>query len=497
MSSQHQQQIAREVAQYWKGILVTLKQRGLLKQAKRSTVPQVDAVLLEDRAVFVLDMQRLGGISREAWLDQDLWRQWRATLQGRRVFVSDGGGLAITVARRPGPPKKKLPEVITLQEEHLVDAPYQIAAGLDVRRREIVVLNLAGEHRAMLIGGYTGSGKTNLMRSIVVQLAARHPADEMQVAIVDTKEVDFAGPFDRIPQLFQTIARDRDDAEALIERVEGERIRRKAAMARGGVSDWRKLPDPPPLLVLMIDEAADFTATSTMDTLVQIARKGRAFGVSLVVSTQYPTKRVIDAQVRANLTTAIAFPTTTATESRVIINRTGAEHLRQKGRCLTFLDGRWREIQTFFVAQGTLEALLGLSEAEPDPVLPALHVDLVRYAIEELGGFFTITALYDRFGDEVSKYRIEKLAKSWERRGWLEPPSYDDNGRKQSRQVAPELQAIALNTSLRPLNTPSEGQTEADTTDKQTRQDPPPGGGGDGELPSFLVNRPTVEELAE
>jgi hypothetical protein len=422
MSSQHQQQIAREVAQYWKGILATLKQRGLLQQAKRTTVPQVDAVLLEDRAVFVLDMQRLGGISREAWLNQDLWRQWRATLQGRRVFVSDGGGLAITVARRPGPPKKKLPEVITLQEEHLVDAPYQIAAGLDVRRREIVVLNLAGEHRAMLIGGYTGSGKTNLMRSIVVQLAAKHPADEVQVAVVDTKEVDFAGAFDHMPQLFQPIARDQDQAETLIEQVEAERVRRQAAMARGRVSNWGKLPEPPPLLVLMIDEAADFTATPAMDTLVQIARKGRAFGVSLVVSTQYPTKRVIDAQVRANLTTAVAFPTTTATESRVIINRTGAEHLRQKGRCLSFLGGRWREVQTFFVAEETVEALLGLAEAETGSALPTLHIDLVHYAVAELDGAFIINRLYDAFKGQISRRQLLKLGQAWERRGWLTEP---------------------------------------------------------------------------
>jgi hypothetical protein len=423
MSSQHQQQVAREVAQYWKGILVTLKQRGLLQQAKRSKAyPEADAVLLEDRAVFVLDMQRLGGISREAWLNQDLWRQWRATLQGRRVFVSDGGGLAITVARRPGPPKKKLPEVITLEEEHRVDEAYHVAVGLDVRRREGVTLDLAGDHRAMLIGGYTGSGKTNLMRSIVVQLAAKHPADEIQVAIVDTKEVDFSGAFDQLPQLFQPIARDQDQAEALIEQVEAERVRRQAAMARGRVSNWRKLPDPPPLLLLLIDEAADFTATPAMDTLVQIARKGRAFGVSLVVSTQYPTKRVIDAQVRANLTTAVAFPTTTATESRVIINRTGAEHLRQKGRCLTFLDGRWREVQTFFVAQGTVEALLGLAEAEPGPALPALHIDLVRYAVAKLDGAFIINRLYDAFKGQISRRQLLKLGQAWEQRGWLTEP---------------------------------------------------------------------------
>jgi S-DNA-T family DNA segregation ATPase FtsK/SpoIIIE len=291
----------------------------------------------------------------------------------------------------------------------------------------------------MLIGGYTGSGKTNLMRSIVVQLGAKHLADEVQVALVDTKEVDFAGPFDHMPQLFQPIARNQDEAEELIEQVEAERVRRQAAMARGRVSDWRKLPDLPPLLLLMIDEAADFTATPSMDTLVQIARKGRAFGVSLVVSTQYPTKRVIDAQVRANLTTAVAFPTTTATESRVIINRTGAEQLRQKGRCLTFLDGRWREVQTFFVAEGTADAILGLAELDSELVLPPLHVDLVRHAVEHLDGAFIINRLYEAFQGEISKRKLTKLAQHWERRGWLTEPTRDRSGHKQGRLVSGEL----------------------------------------------------------
>jgi len=75
-------------------------------------LPVADALLLPDRCVFVLDMQHLAGISRKTWLDPALWAQWRVALQGRRVFVSGGGGgLAITVAREPGADTKRLPAV--------------------------------------------------------------------------------------------------------------------------------------------------------------------------------------------------------------------------------------------------------------------------------------------------------------------------------------------------------------------------------------------------
>ena len=94
-----------EVVEYWQRIIGTMRQRGLLGERPRRGVemlPVADAILLPDRCIFVLDMQRLAGISRKAWLDPALWAQWQAALQGRRVSVSDGGGLAITVAREPG-----------------------------------------------------------------------------------------------------------------------------------------------------------------------------------------------------------------------------------------------------------------------------------------------------------------------------------------------------------------------------------------------------------
>ena len=103
-----------EVVAYWQRIIGTLRQRGLLRRRLLrggEVLPVADAFLLPDRCVFVLDMQRLAGISRKAWLDPALWAQWRAALQGRRVFVSGGGGLAITVVREPGADTKRLPAV--------------------------------------------------------------------------------------------------------------------------------------------------------------------------------------------------------------------------------------------------------------------------------------------------------------------------------------------------------------------------------------------------
>jgi hypothetical protein len=117
-----------------------------------------------------------------------------------------------------------------------------------------VLLDLAVKHRAILIGGTPGGGKTNLMQSIILQLAAKHTPTEVQFAIVDTKMVDFGANYERLPHLFAPIAHDMEEAARLIGEVENERMRRQTVMAAAGVADWQKynatapnrcsIPDP-------------------------------------------------------------------------------------------------------------------------------------------------------------------------------------------------------------------------------------------------------------
>ena len=426
-----------EVVAYWRGIVGTLDQRGLLEERPRmggKVLPTADAILLPDRVIFALDLQRLGGISREDWLDDNLWKQWRAALQGRHCFVSDGGGLAITVAREPGLERKRLPAAIHLTPDRILPEPYHVCLGF--AHRGPVHLDLAGKHRAILVGGTTGAGKTNLMQSAILQLAAKHTPAEVHFAIVDTKEVDFGRDYERLPHLFVPIAHDLADAARLIERVENERLRRQAVMAAAGVADWRKV-DGLPLLLLVVDEAADFARTATMDTLVDIARKGRAFGLSIILGTQSPSAKVIHPQIRANLPTAIAFQTRTDVESRVILGRKGAEALNRPGLALTFVDGRWAKVQT--LEAGAASDFISERVAVDRPALTDVEQALVRYAVRELDGAFKINQLYQAHKGQISQRRLTALAQTWEERGWLTEPRHATD----PRRVTDELLTLA------------------------------------------------------
>jgi hypothetical protein len=442
-----------EIVGYWRGIVATLHQRGMLRDRPRQggkVLPEADAILLPDRCIFALDLHRLGGIPREDWLSTELWAQWRAAMQGRRVIVSDGAGLFIQVGRSPDKrTTKRLPQVIPLDLDALPERPYAVTLGYT--KAGAVTLNLAETHRAILTGGTSGSGKTNLMQSIVLQLTARHSPDEFQVAIVDTKQVDFGQDYARLPHLFAPapgvgpVAHDLDAAARLIEAVEAERLRRQALMAKAGAVDWREMPEGAglPLLLLVVDEAADFARTPAMETLVEIARKGRAMGIAIVLGTQSPSSKVIDPQVRANLPTAIAFQTRTEVESRVILGCKGAEKLNRPGLALIFVDGKWQTVQTLRVEPETVQALAGQVAALEQAALGEVETDLVCYAVQNLGGAFVVNQLYEQFAGQISKRRLTTLAQQWESRGWLTAERRDANGHRQGRQVTLELLALA------------------------------------------------------
>ncbi|MBN2002067.1 MAG: hypothetical protein JXA21_01820 [Anaerolineae bacterium] len=175
-----------EVVVYWQEIIATMRRRGLLTEQTRSDdeiLPVADAILLPDRCIFVLDVQQLAGISHNVWMDPALWAQWRAALQGRAVFVSEGDGLAITVARKPAPHTKWLPVAIPPSLERLPEL-HSVGPSGHTKRP------LTGDRWAILISGAANNPKTNKAQSAGPQPATKHSPNDVKFAIVNTQIVE-------------------------------------------------------------------------------------------------------------------------------------------------------------------------------------------------------------------------------------------------------------------------------------------------------------------
>lgn len=414
-----------EIEGYWSGVLETLRTSGyLLPRPQRGgyVVPEAAPLLLPEYCVFLLNMQRLGNVARERWLEPQLAERISQGLGGRAVAVAYAEGLALIVARSLAlalEQERRLPTHLPLTSAVIPQEPYHVCLGYGARGR--VTLDLADGERAILIGGTSGYGKTMLMQSIAVQLATKHAPDALRLVIVDPKFVDF-GPYRALPHLLLPVANEMEDCARAIQQVAAEMGRRKALLRAAGVATWQQYnerEEPLPLIVLIVDEVADFAGTPSMETLCDLARQGRAFGISLVIGTQHPTRDVIDSQIKANLLTSIAFKVKSNSDSRVILDNGGAELLAGKGRCLTFRDGEWQQVQTCYVDAQAREALLGDVTPGSAAALSEIERDLVRYAVEHLDGAFTIGRLAEMFQGQISKRQLTKLAQVWEQRGWL------------------------------------------------------------------------------
>ena len=184
-----------------------------------------------------------------------------------------------------------------------------------------------------LIVGATGSGKSELLRSIVLALAATHPPDTLNVVLVDFKGGATFAALDRLPHTSAIITNLADElplVDRMNDAIRGELTRRQELLRRAGnfasLRDYERArasgADLPPLpsLLLVCDEFTEMLAAKPefIDLFLQIGRIGRSIGVHLLLATQ----RLEEGRLRgleANLSYRIALRTFTASESRMVL----------------------------------------------------------------------------------------------------------------------------------------------------------------------------------
>ena len=198
------------------------------------------------------------------------------------------------------------------------------------------VLDLALDGPHCLVGGTTGSGKSELLITMVATLAAANRPDELCFVLVDYKGGAAFGACRALPHVVGLVT-DLDPAGAAraITSLTAELKRREGLLAARGCSDLTayqrvcRAGDPTiPRLVIMIDEfrtlADEFPLL--IDGLVRIAAQGRSLGIHLVVATQRPGGAVT-ADMRANLSLRVALRVRDAIDSLDVIDSPAAATL--------------------------------------------------------------------------------------------------------------------------------------------------------------------------
>ncbi|RSN65190.1 type VII secretion protein EccC [Amycolatopsis sp. WAC 04182] len=189
-----------------------------------------------------------------------------------------------------------------------------------------------------LLIGATGSGKSELLRTLVLALAVTHPPSSLNFALVDFKGGATFARLDALPHTSAVITNLADElhlVDRMTDAINGELIRRQELLRAAGnfssLRDYEKaraagapLPEVPTLLVIC-DEFSELLSAKPdfIDMFVQIGRVGRSLGVHLLLASQ----RLEEGRLRGletHLSYRVGLRTFSEMESRAVLGVTDA-----------------------------------------------------------------------------------------------------------------------------------------------------------------------------
>jgi S-DNA-T family DNA segregation ATPase FtsK/SpoIIIE len=208
------------------------------------------------------------------------------------------------------------------------------------------ILDLSADGPHGLVAGTTGAGKSELLQTLIAVLCVANRPDAMTFVLIDYKGGSAFKDCARLPHTVGMVS-DLDGHLTVraLDSLGAELKRREELLLHAGAKDiedyWdaKKLQpglEPMPRLVLIIDEFAAMVAElpDFVTGLIDIARRGRALGVHLLLATQRPAG-VVSADIRANTNLRIALRVTSPDESADVIDTSDAAFIAKStpGRC--------------------------------------------------------------------------------------------------------------------------------------------------------------------
>lgn len=274
-------------------------------------------------------------------------------------------------------------------------------------------LDLVADGPHGLIGGTSGAGKSELIQSLVAGLVAYQSPRDLSLLFIDFKGGSASEVFKDLPHIAGRVT-DLDESLALRAQVSlRAELRRRVALfsdlAAKDMADMRRLhPDQaPPSLVIVIDEFATLVKQlpEFVADIIDIAQRGRSYGVHLLLATQRPSASVDD-NILANTNLRISLRMLDRTESMSILNAPDAAEIPVplKGRSIARLGpGNLVEFQSAYCSaplattggrppveilplglDGTIEAGPRPASAPGEPE-PRTQLDALIDAITSLG----------------------------------------------------------------------------------------------------------------
>jgi S-DNA-T family DNA segregation ATPase FtsK/SpoIIIE len=223
--------------------------------------------------------------------------------------------------------------------------PLRFALGRDMAGHPVITSLHNMPH--LLIAGMTGSGKSVCVNAILSCFLMHNTPDDLRLILVDLQRVELGG-YNGIPHLLSPVVETFDRVVSALQWTTREIDKRYYMFSQAGaynIADYnakmelvgaKKLP----FLVIVVEELADLMITPPNNdieqTLAHLTQHARAVGVHMILVTQRPSVDVVNGLIKSNFPARIAFAVTSQTDSRVILDQSGAEQLLSCGDMLFY-----------------------------------------------------------------------------------------------------------------------------------------------------------------
>ena len=305
----------------------------------------------------------------------------------------------------------------------------------------------------LLIAGSTGSGKSVCINGIITSILMKTKPHEVKLMMIDPKMVELNG-YNGIPHLLTPVVTNPRKAAQALKKVVTEMEKRYemfAAMGMKNIDGYNahvasynaETGEENPLLpyiVVIVDELADLmmvASNEVEDAIIRLAQMARAAGIHMILATQRPSVDVITGIIKANVPSRIAFAVSSGTDSRTIIDSSGAEKLLGRGDMLYIPMGENKPIrvQGAYLTDEEVERIVEFvktqQEVEYDEtmMLPETSEgssddpedDLFFEVLEMIRELETISTSYIQRRFKIGFNRAARLIEELEARGYVGP----------------------------------------------------------------------------
>lgn len=267
-----------------------------------------------------------------------------------------------------------------------------LIVGRDVVGQPLILDLTRAPH--LLVAGATGMGKSVCMNAMICSVLLFRRPDEVRFIMVDPKMVELSG-YEDIPHLLTPPITDMSKAHAALEWACQEMDQRYEALRLSGcrsIADYNALGESElaarlarkgarleelgcgarmPYIVILVDEYADLMMVNkeVEKSIVRLAAKSRACGIHVILTTQRPSADVVTGLIKSNLPTRICFRVVDRSNSRVVLDVSGAENLLGRGDFLLLQPGQSAPIrgQGVYLSDAEIEAIVAHARAQGAP----------------------------------------------------------------------------------------------------------------------------------